>query len=175
MFKLWDVCSDQEAVDLIRDKPDPVAASKLLVDHALARFSTDNLSCMIIRFDKAALLDQSNKDRHIGVEGDSIGESGKVSEAEKIVSSTKQKIAEGDTPAVGVSASNSGRGHDPTPMEGETFTPTIIKESVEEEPGSIEEEEVDAPEVAAKGVKDKESIAATSDADGAKTASERIL
>lgn len=30
---------------------DPVAASKLLVDHALSRFSTDNLSCMIVRID----------------------------------------------------------------------------------------------------------------------------
>ncbi|KAI0527738.1 phosphatase 2C-like domain-containing protein [Xylaria bambusicola] len=167
---LWDVCSDQEAVDLIRDKPDPVAASKLLVDHALARFSTDNLSCMIIRFDKAALLDQNNKDRHIGVEGDSTGESGKVSEADKIVSSTKQKIAEGDTPAVGISASNSGRGRDPTPIDdgGETFKPTIIKESVEEEPSSIEEEGGDTPPAA----KDND----TADVDGTKTVSaERIL
>ncbi|KAI0429949.1 phosphatase 2C-like domain-containing protein [Xylaria sp. FL1042] len=172
---LWDVCSDQEAVDLIREKPDPVAASKLLVDHALARFSTDNLSCMIIRFDKAALLDQNNKDRHIGVEGDSTGESGKVSEAEKIVSSTKQKIAEGDTPAVGVSASNSGRGRDPTPIDEENiFTPTIIKESVEEEE-AIDEDEVDAPEVSAKGVMDKDAIAAAANADAAKTSAERIL
>ncbi|KAI8627370.1 protein serine/threonine phosphatase 2C [Xylariaceae sp. FL1651] len=137
---LWDVCSDQEAVDLVRNNPDPVAASKILVDHALARFSTDNLSCMIIRFDKAALLDQNNKDRPIGVEGDSTGGSGKVSEAEKIVSSTKQKIAEGDTPAVGVSASNSGRGRDPTPIDDtDTFRPTVIKGSVEEEPASLED------------------------------------
>ncbi|KAI1422830.1 phosphatase 2C-like domain-containing protein [Xylaria sp. FL1777] len=172
---LWDVCSDQEAVDLIRDKPDPIVASKLLVDHALARFSTDNLSCMIIRFDKAALLDQNNKDRHIGVEGDNTGESGKVSEAEKIVSSTKQKIAEGDTPAIGVSASNSGRGRDPTPIdEGDTFTPTIIKESVEEE-DPIDEDEVDAPEVTAKGVTDKDAIAAATDSDVAKTVADRIL
>ncbi|KAI1346608.1 phosphatase 2C-like domain-containing protein [Xylaria sp. FL0043] len=172
---LWDVCSDQEAVDLIRDKPDPVAASKILVDHALARFSTDNLSCMIIRFDKAALLDQNNKDRHIGVEGDSTGESGKVSEAEKIVSSTKQKIAEGDTPAVGVSASNSGRGRDPTPIDEEdTFTPTVIKESVEEEE-TVDEDEVDAPEVSAKGVTDKDAIAAATDGDAAKTGAETIL
>ncbi|KAI3336358.1 protein serine/threonine phosphatase 2C [Xylariaceae sp. AK1471] len=165
---LWDVCSDQEAVDLIRDNSDPVAASKLLVDHALTRFSTDNLSCMIIRFDKAALLDQNNKDRPIGVEGDSTGGAGKVTEAEKIVSSTKQKIAEGDVPAVGVSASNSGRGHDPTPIDdADTFKPTIIKESVEEEPASIEN--VDAPEVSAKGVPDKDALiagggAATEDA-----------
>ncbi|KAI0110345.1 phosphatase 2C-like domain-containing protein [Nemania sp. FL0031] len=173
---LWDVCTDQDAVDLIRDQHDAVAASKLLVDHALARFSTDNLSCMIIRFDKAALLDQNNKDRPIGVEGDSAGESGKVSEAEKIVSSTKQKIAEGDTPAVGVSASNSGRGRDPTPIDdGDTFTPTVIKESVEEEPASTAEEEevvveVDAPEVSAEGVVDKDAAAAAA----VKTDSERI-
>ncbi|KAI0441701.1 phosphatase 2C-like domain-containing protein [Xylaria telfairii] len=165
---LWDVCSDQEAVDLIRDKTDAVAASKLLVDHALARFSTDNLSCMIIRFDKAAMLGQNSRDRHIGVEGDSTGESGKVSEAEKIVSSTRQKIAEGDAPAVGVSASNSGRGRDPTPIEEvDTFKPTVIKESVEEEPASVVEEEevvVDAPEVSAKGVKDHDAVAAADDA-----------
>ncbi|KAF3930644.1 hypothetical protein ABW19_dt0206222 [Dactylella cylindrospora] len=49
---LWDVCSDQEAVDLIRNIHDPQEASKALVDHALARFSTDNLSCMIVRLDK---------------------------------------------------------------------------------------------------------------------------
>ncbi|KAI1810181.1 protein serine/threonine phosphatase 2C [Poronia punctata] len=159
---LWDVCSDQEAVDLVRDNPDPVTASKQLVDHALARFSTDNLSCMIIRFDKAALLDHTQKDRAIGVEGDTISGNGKVTEADKIVSSTKQKIAEGDTPALGVSACNSGRGRDPTPVDdGDTFKPTIIKESVEEEPTSIEDS--DAPEVSAPGETNKGSLPATVD------------
>ncbi|EDN05880.1 protein phosphatase 2C [Histoplasma capsulatum] len=52
---LWDVCSDQEAVDLIRGTEDPQLASKILVDHALSRFSTDNLSCMIVRFDTKAI------------------------------------------------------------------------------------------------------------------------
>ncbi|KAI2621848.1 protein serine/threonine phosphatase 2C [Xylaria nigripes] len=162
---LWDVCSDQEAVDLIRDKADPVAASKLLVDHALARFSTDNLSCMIIRFDRTALMDQNNKDRLIGVEGDCTSESGKISEAEKIVSSTKQKIAQGDVPALGISASNSGRGRDATPInETDTFKPTIIKESVEEEPAYLEE--IDAPEVTARGIIDTDAIASTSNPSG---------
>ncbi|KAI0406659.1 phosphatase 2C-like domain-containing protein [Xylaria palmicola] len=159
---LWDVCTDQEAVDLVRGETDAVAASKLLVDYALSRFSTDNLSCMIIRFDKTALLNQNNRDRHIGVEGDNRDDSGKVSEADKIVNSTKHKIAEGDTPAVGVSASNSGRGRDPTPMDGgEPFKPTVIKESVEEEPApATGQEEVDAPEVSAKGAKDNDAVAA---------------
>ncbi|RYP05132.1 hypothetical protein DL764_004017 [Monosporascus ibericus] len=144
---LWDVCSDQEAVDLVRDIQDPVAASKLLVDHALSRFSTDNLSCMIVRFDKAALLkSQQNKDNAIGVEGDSADSGGKVSEADKIVSSTKQMIAEGGAPAVGVSASNSGRGHDPAPVEdNDAFTPTALDGPVEEEPASIDYS--DQPEV----------------------------
>ncbi|KAG0644079.1 phosphatase 2C-like domain-containing protein [Tuber brumale] len=48
---LWDVCSDQEAVDLVRQVQDPQEASKMLVDHALGRFSSDNLSCMIVRLD----------------------------------------------------------------------------------------------------------------------------
>ncbi|KAI2471492.1 PP2C-domain-containing protein [Annulohypoxylon bovei var. microspora] len=149
---LWDVCNDQDAVDLVRDEQDPATASKKLVDHALARFSTDNLSCMIVRFDKAALLEnQNNKDNPIGVEGDNTNTGGKVSEADRIVSSTKQKIAEGDTPAIGVSASNSGRGHDLVPIDGgDSFKPTIIEGPVEEEPPSLEDS--DAPEVTADAI-----------------------
>ena len=57
LLQLWDVCTDQEAVDLIRSIPDPQLASKTLVEHALSRFSTDNLSCMVVRFDAKALRD----------------------------------------------------------------------------------------------------------------------
>ncbi len=97
----------------MRNIQDPVAAAKLLVDHALARFSTDNLSCMVVRLDRQALLEnQNNKENPIGVEGDTSGSGGKVNEAEKILSTTKQKIAESGSPAVGISASNSGRGYD---------------------------------------------------------------
>ena len=32
---MWDVCSDQEAVDLVRNIKDPQAASKALVEYAL--------------------------------------------------------------------------------------------------------------------------------------------
>ncbi len=137
-------------MDLVRNIQEPVTAAKQLVDHALQRFSTDNLSCMIIRFDKQAILEnQTNKDSAIGVEGDASTAAGKVSEVEKIVGATKQKIAEGDSPAVGVSASNSGRGHDPTPIEdGDNgFTPTIIEGSVEEEPSTVN----DSPEVTPDG------------------------
>ncbi|KAK9777700.1 putative PPM-type phosphatase domain-containing protein [Seiridium cardinale] len=138
---LWDVCSDQEAVDLVRNIEDPSQASKLLVDHALTRFSTDNLSCMVVRFDKVALM-ETQKDKAIGVDSDVTDGLGKVSEAEKIVSLTKQKIADG-IPAVGVSGSNSGRGHDPIPLgDSETFKPTALKGPVDEAP-----EDSDAPEV----------------------------
>ncbi|KAI0123910.1 protein phosphatase 2C [Xylariales sp. AK1849] len=161
---LWDVCSDQEAVDLVRDVQDPSAASKLLVDHALARFSTDNLSCMVVRFDKVALL-ETQKEKPIGVEGDNSDVGGKVSEADKIVSSTKQKIAEGGTPALGVSASNSGRGHDPMPIsDGETFKPTALKGPVEEEPGLAEDS--DAPEVTQDAIPDPGALASASPARG---------
>ncbi|CAB4446098.1 unnamed protein product [Rhizophagus irregularis] len=47
---LWDVCDDQNAVDLIKDIKDPQIASAKLIEHALANFSTDNLSVMVIRF-----------------------------------------------------------------------------------------------------------------------------
>ncbi|KAK9453611.1 phosphatase 2C-like domain-containing protein [Dipodascopsis uninucleata] len=48
---LWDVCSDQEAVDLIRNIKEPEEASRVLVDYALTHFSMDNITCMIVRFD----------------------------------------------------------------------------------------------------------------------------
>lgn len=127
-----------------------MAAAKLLVDHALSRFSTDNLSCMVVRLDKQALIEnQSNKDKAIGVEGDATTVAGKVSEAEKILKTTKAKIAEGGSSPVGVSASNSGKGHDNNSSveDGEkSFIPTVIEGPVEEEPVSIEESpEVDLP------------------------------
>ncbi|GAA5927352.1 hypothetical protein JCM10213_003448 [Rhodosporidiobolus nylandii] len=48
---LWDVCSDQEAVDLIAKCQDPQEASQILLDHALSQFSTDNLSILCVRLD----------------------------------------------------------------------------------------------------------------------------
>lgn len=60
-FQLWDVCSDQEAVDLIYNIQDPQEASKTLVDHALSRFSTDNLSVMVVRLDTKAMQEVAKK------------------------------------------------------------------------------------------------------------------
>lgn len=50
LHQLWDVCEDQDAVDLVRKTQDPQAASQKLLDHALSNYSTDNLSVMVIRF-----------------------------------------------------------------------------------------------------------------------------
>jgi protein phosphatase PTC1 len=94
-MQLWDVCSDQEAVDLIRDIPDPQQASKALVEHALARFSTDNLSCMVVRFDSNAIRARKD-DSSIGVEGDQATVKGGVSEADAIVHESKKR--DGDEP-----------------------------------------------------------------------------
>ncbi|PHH91689.1 hypothetical protein CDD83_10673 [Cordyceps sp. RAO-2017] len=146
---LWDVCSDQEAVDLVRSVQDPTSASKLLVDHALSRFSTDNLSCMIVRFDKEAAF-QSQRVRHDSAESGTP--TTKVSEVEKIVMDTRQKIADGSSPAVGVSASNSGRGYEPAAASEGDFMPTTLDETVEEEPTAIGE---DSGSQAAKRTDDK--------------------
>lgn len=92
---LWDVCSDQEAVDLIRNIQDPQAASKVLVDHALARFSTDNLSCMVVRFDNKAVQQTVDKVvEPIGVEGDPPTKTGGVTETEAIVRDQQNKLVE---------------------------------------------------------------------------------
>lgn len=91
--QLWDVCSDQEAVDLVRHTQDPQLASKQLVDHALARFSTDNLSCMLVRFDGKAVQDTvQRKAEPIGVEGDPPTKEGGISEADAIVKEARRSM-----------------------------------------------------------------------------------
>ncbi|GAA5893747.1 hypothetical protein JCM6882_003085 [Rhodosporidiobolus microsporus] len=45
---LWDVCSDQEAVDQIAKETDAQAASDRLLKFALGRHSTDNLSIIVV-------------------------------------------------------------------------------------------------------------------------------
>lgn len=82
----------------------------MLVDHALTRFSTDNLSCMVIRFDSK--LVQSTVERKtdlIGVEGDPTVKGG-VTEIEKIVSEARRKSGSGPsgTGAGGVGAAVAG-------------------------------------------------------------------
>lgn len=132
---LWDVCSDQEAVDLVREVHDPGEGAKILVDHALDQFSTDNLSCMVVRLDKEALArSQASQDAEPEA---NHGAASKVSEADKIVMDTKQKIADGQTPAVGVSASNSAN-------EGD-FVPTTLSDALVEEPIAIGDS--DSPEL----------------------------
>ncbi|KAJ1677344.1 phosphatase 2C [Spiromyces aspiralis] len=46
---LWDVCSDQKAVDLISGIPDPTKASQILVDYAMENTSMDNITVMVVR------------------------------------------------------------------------------------------------------------------------------
>ncbi|KAL3459074.1 phosphatase 2C-like domain-containing protein [Aspergillus heterothallicus] len=92
---LWDVCSDQEAVDLIRDVQDTQLASKLLVDHALARFSTDNLSCMVIRLDAERHRDFINRTVDTAAtDGNLSTNFGRgISEADKIVEGARKSMA----------------------------------------------------------------------------------
>jgi protein phosphatase PTC1 len=112
---LWDVCSDQEAVDLIRHIHDPQEASKKLVEYALARFSTDNLSCMVVRFDNRALRQRKNE-AAMGVEGDHATVKGGVTEAESIVAQAQKSIGEPE-------------------LSTESAAKQIIMEEAEAEPG----------------------------------------
>lgn len=48
---LWDVCSDQEAVDLIKANSDPQSCAQELLRVALEKGSTDNISVLVVRFD----------------------------------------------------------------------------------------------------------------------------
>ncbi|ODQ81252.1 hypothetical protein BABINDRAFT_160629 [Babjeviella inositovora NRRL Y-12698] len=49
---LWDVCTDQQAVELINNVEDPDAAARKLVNHAMNKLTTDNITVMVIRLDK---------------------------------------------------------------------------------------------------------------------------
>lgn len=80
------MCSDQEAVELIRNVHNPQEASKLLVDHALSKFSTDNLSVMVVRFDPKKVRENTSID--IGVQNES--QKGTVSEVEMLVSEARR-------------------------------------------------------------------------------------
>lgn len=91
----------------------------MLVDHALNRFSTDNLSCMIVRLDRA--------------QGKDDGDSGR--EADKIVNDVTKKATDGSAPAGGVSATNNNL------SEGEFVPTSLDKAVVEEEPDPIEEKD----------------------------------
>jgi protein phosphatase PTC1 len=88
------VCTDQDAVDLVRQTQDPLTASKQLVDHALARFSTDNLSCMIVRFNSRAVQDTvEQRTEPIGVDGDPPSTvKGGISETEAIVGAVRKSL-----------------------------------------------------------------------------------
>ena len=72
----------------MRNNPSPQAASKALVDHALSRFSTDNLSVMVVRFESKKL--QSNTSSNIGVEKKDSKVKG-PSEVEAIVNEARRK------------------------------------------------------------------------------------
>ncbi|KAJ3216549.1 Protein phosphatase 2C 1 [Dinochytrium kinnereticum] len=52
---VWDVCTDQEAIEHIEKTNDPQKASEELLAYSLQKYSTDNLSVIVIRLDTAFL------------------------------------------------------------------------------------------------------------------------
>jgi protein phosphatase PTC1 len=50
IWQVWDILSDQEAVDIVSPIADAQEAASFLVQYALQNGSTDNLSVMLIRF-----------------------------------------------------------------------------------------------------------------------------
>lgn len=95
---------------------------------------------MIVRFNKSALQTATKEPSSaIGVEGDPTWVPGKISEVDKIVGDAKRKVAEDGIPGVGVSGSNSGKGHDPKLVDREERV--NMEKVVEEEPGLVEVEE----------------------------------
>lgn len=127
--QLWDVCSDQEAVDLIRNTQDPQLASKNLVDHALSRYSTDNLSCMVVRFDSKALQQTLERQKEpIGVEGDPAStKKGGMSETDAKIQEARKGMPDVDVVPSEVAVQTEDKS---------IPTPEVIKEEEEKDPGS---------------------------------------
>ena len=95
----------------------------MLVDHALARFSTDNLSVMIVRFDPQKLLANTSTD--IGLETDpATQEKGAVSEVDMIVNEARRHSGLYETDSVPLSE-----------VESDEAKQMAIKEEEEQEPG----------------------------------------
>lgn len=82
-------------MDLVRNVQDAQEASKILVDHALSRFSTDNLSCMVIRLNTNRVKDVVNRSADpVGVDGDlPTTAKNRVSETDKIVEGARRSMA----------------------------------------------------------------------------------
>lgn len=105
---------------------------------------------MIVRLDKSALLNSAKGDAAtaIGVEGDQPAGSvpGRMSEVDKIVANAKRKAQTDGVPSLGVSGSNSGRGHEPL-FAGEpeplSKNDMEMEKVVEEEADDDEEEDDD--------------------------------
>ncbi|KAL1557095.1 protein-serine/threonine phosphatase [Salvia divinorum] len=49
---LWNVASNKDAVNIVQDIPDAEAASRKLVEEAYGKGSSDNITCLVVRFDK---------------------------------------------------------------------------------------------------------------------------
>ena len=118
------MCTDQDAVNLIRETHDPQIASKQLVDHALSKFSTDNLSCMVVRFDNRAVVQTVERQKEpIGVEGD---QKGGMSEADAIVKEARKSMGDIGRGSLALDGAND---------ETKAVTQDMIREEAEQEPG----------------------------------------
>lgn len=53
-LQLWDVISDQQSVELIREIQDAQEASTKLLKHALSHHTTDNVTIIVIRFKQSS-------------------------------------------------------------------------------------------------------------------------
>ncbi|KAJ6954192.1 protein phosphatase 2C 11 [Populus alba x Populus x berolinensis] len=53
---LWNVLTNKDAVALVQDITDAEAASRKLIQEAYARGSTDNITCVVVRFDWSPVL-----------------------------------------------------------------------------------------------------------------------
>lgn len=91
---LWDVCSDQRAIDLIRDVKDVSKLSKILCSYAMDNLTTDNVTVMVVRFDSGVFAYKAVKEGQEPVKDDQTTDDKQVKD--EITVSNTDKIGTDD-------------------------------------------------------------------------------
>lgn len=59
---LWNVITNTDAMAIIKDITDAEAASRKLIQEAYARGSSDNITCVVVRFENSLQVNKNQED-----------------------------------------------------------------------------------------------------------------
>ncbi|CAN7101463.1 unnamed protein product [Brassica rapa subsp. narinosa] len=122
---LWDVFSNEEAVEVVKEVEDPEESTKKLVGEAIKRGSADNITCVIVRFLESKNAN-SNADASSSQEIATNGQTVVTSDAEHNVSANETNqdhtavLSDLDQKPIAVSAAGRSVPSEQNGLAGET-------------------------------------------------------